>query len=326
MGKRSVTNLALSAELDLRIPINHKYKYCYLMKYIKTFSLLLFSLLLVNCSDDDTDQSPLADFQFLVEGTQVTFNGTVRNATSISWDFGDGSTSSEEDPVYAYAAAGNYEVVMTAAGSNGSFSETKIVTIQESLEILLTGGQAKPEGKSWRLRRAYTSGKEGAGPVDNKLNLMLPAFDNLLDAVGLGSSYEDTFTFVHDGTYKVDNKDGQSLMGLVYAMIEHGDKITAVSYDEQSVPLANVMYTPIADATWELFEGDFTVEAGTGPVNFINKRQLILGEYLGFKDKKVLVILKEITATTMNIAIGIHTEPSVYDKPTLLFHLSLESI
>jgi PKD repeat protein len=294
------------------------------MKNIKILGVLMLTMLFLTCSSDD-DNSPLADFQFLVEGTQVTFNGTVENATSIVWDFGDGASSSEEDPVHAYAAAGEYTVVMTVTGPNGTFSETKTVTIQESLEILLTGGQAKPEGKSWRLKRAYTSGKEGAGPVDNKLNLFLPSFDNLLDAVGLGASYEDTFTFVHDGTYKVDNKDGQSLMGLVYASIMHGENITAVSYDPQSVPLATVIYTPATDATWELFEGDFTVDAAEGPVNFTNKKRLILGEYLGFKDMEVLVILKEITANSMNIAIGIHTEPSVYDKPTLLFHLSLEA-
>ncbi len=295
------------------------------IKTIKLFGLLMLTLLLLTCSKDE-DHSPLADFQFLVEGTQVTFNGTIANATAISWDFGDGATSSEEDPVYAYAAAGDYTVVMTVTGANGSFSETKLVTIQESIEILLTGGQAKPEGKSWRLKKAYTSGKEGAGPVDNRLNLFLPSFDNLLDAVGLGTSYEDTFTFVHDGAYKVDNKDGQSLMGLVYAMVYRGEDITAVSYDPNNVPLANVLYTPASDATWELIEGDFTVDAATGPVNFSNKTQLILGEYLGFKDVKVLVILKEITAKTMNVALGIHTEPSVLDQPTILFHLSLEAL
>ncbi|WOD43869.1 PKD domain-containing protein [Hwangdonia lutea] len=295
------------------------------MKNIKIYSLLMLTLLFVNCSEDEVNK-PLADFQFLVEGTQVTFNGTVENATSISWDFGDGATSSEEDPVYAYAAAGEYEVVLTATGANGSFSETKLVTIQESIEILLTGGQAKPQGKSWKLKKAYTSGKEGAGLVDNDLGLLLPSFDNLLDAVGLGASYEDTFTFVYDGRYIVDNKDGQSLMGLVYASIERPTDITAVSYDINNVPLANVMYTPATDATWEIMEGDFTVDAATGPVNFTDKTQLMLGEYLGFKDKKVLVIIKEITATTMNVALGIHTEPTVYDKPTLLFHLSLESL
>lgn len=299
------------------------------MQQIKIFSVLMLSMLFLTCSSDD-DNSPLADFQFLIEGTQVTFNGTVKNATAISWDFGDGATSADEDPVYAYAAAGDYEVMMTATGPNGSFSETKTITIQESIEILLTGGQAKPNGKSWRLKKAYTSGKEGAGPVDNKLNLLLPAFDNLLDAVGLGASYEDTFTFVYDGTYKVDNKDGQSLMGLVYASMEQGENITAVSYDPNNVPLATAFYTPATDATWELMEGDFTVDAlypyGPVKVDFINKKQLILTEYLGFKDKNVLVILKEITNTTMNVAIGIHTEPSMLELPTLLFHLSLESL
>ena len=296
------------------------------MKNIKIIGVFVFALLFLACSDDDDNNNPLADFQFLVEGTQVTFNGTVANASSISWDFGDGATSTEEDPVYAYAAAGDYTVVMTVTGPNGSFSETKTVTIAESLEILLTGGQAKPEGKSWRLKRAYTSGKEGAGPIDNRLNLFLPAFDDLLEAIGIGSAYEDTFTFVHDGTYKVDNKDGQSLMGLVYAMFERGEDIRAVSGDPNNVPLADVIYTPATDATWEIFEGDFTVDSAMGPVSFTNKTQLILGEYLGFKDMSTVVILKEITAKSMNVALGIHTEPELLDKPTILFHLSLEAL
>lgn len=296
------------------------------MKNIKIIGVFVFALLFLACSDDDDNNNPLADFQFLVEGTQVTFNGTVANASSISWDFGDGATSTEEDPVYAYAAAGDYTVVMTVTGPNGSFSETKTVTIAESLEILLTGGQAKPDGKSWRLKRAYTSGKEGAGPIDNRLNLFLPAFDDLLEAIGLGSAYEDTFTFVHDGTYKVDNKDGQSLMGLVYAMFVRGEDIRAVSGDPNNVPLADVIYTPATDATWEIFEGDFTVDSAMGPVNFTNKTQLILGEYLGFKDMSTVVILKEITAKSMNVALGIHTEPELLDKPTILFHLSLEAL
>ncbi|MCG2461791.1 PKD domain-containing protein [Flavobacteriaceae bacterium F89] len=295
------------------------------MKYIKLCSLLFFILIFSYCSKDEVG-APLADFQFLVEGTQVTFNGTVANTTSIHWDFGDGTSSTEEDPIYAYSEPGSYTVVMKADGPNGSFSEIKNVVILPSTEILLTGGQAYANGKSWRLKKAYTSGKEGAGPVANDLNLFLPSQDNLLDLVGLGASYEDTFTFVYDGRYIVDNKDGQSLMGLVYASIERPADITGVSWDVNNVPLAHVLYTPKTDATWEIVKGDFTIDAATGPVNFTNKAQLVLGEYLGFKDSKVLVILKEISETTMNVAIGIHTEPAVYDKPTLLFHLSFEAL
>jgi PKD repeat protein len=297
------------------------------MKSIKLFSYLLVVLTLVNCNNDgDQSLAALADFQFLIEDTQVTFNGTVENATSITWDFGDGATSSVEDPVYVYASPGKYTVSMMASGENGSFTETKQVTILPSFEILLTGGIGQPEGKSWRLKKAYTAGKEGAGLIEDDLSLLIASFDNLLDAVGLGASYEDTFTFVYDGTYKVDNVDGQSLMGLVYASIFYGTEITAVSYDVNNVPLANVTYTPATDATWEINEDDFTIDAATGPVNFTGKTRLILGEYIGFKDLTTIVIVKEITETTMNVALGIHTEPSLYDKPTLFFHLTLESL
>lgn len=59
---------------------------------------------------------------------------------------------------------------------------------------------------------------------------------------------------------------------------------------------------------------------------FADRDALILGEYLGFKDVGVGVILKGITETTMNVALGIHTGPTLFEKPTLLFHLSLEAL
>jgi len=296
------------------------------MKYIKIISLLLLTITLVNCNSDDDPMLPLADFQFLVEGTQVTFNGTVENADSISWDFGDGATSNEEDPVYAYSNIGTFTVVMTATGTNGSFSESKEVTILPSTEILLTGGIGRPEGKTWKLKKAYTAGKEGAGMVENDLGLLIASFDNLLDAVGLGASYQDSFTFFHDGSYVVDNVDGQSLMGVLHASVFHSPNITALSADLNNVPLAHALYTPVTGATWEINEEDFVVDAATGPVTFTGKTQLILGEYLGFKETTTVVILKEITETTMNVALGIHTEQAVFDKPTLFFHLTLESL
>jgi len=295
-----------------------------MMKNIKILTFILLSLTLLNCSDDEA-VAPIADFQFLIEGTQVTFNGKTTDTDTILWEFGDGVTSNEEDPVYAYARAGEYTVKLTASGPGGTFTETKTVTILPSIEILLTGGQARPEGKPWKLKKAYTSGIEGAGFVENDLGIFLPSQDNLLDLVGLGASYDDTFTFVFDGQYKVDNKNGQSMMGLVYAMVERQADIREVSYDPQNIPLANVVYTPKTDATWQIMEGDFTVASALGPVDFTDKTQLILDEYFGFKEKKVLVIIKNITETSMNVALGIATEPAAYEYPTLLFHLSFEA-
>ena len=302
------------------------------MKYFKAILIILFATSIIGCSsDDDAPLRPLADFQFLVEGAIVTFNGTVENATSINWDFGDGNSSTEEDPVHAFADPGTYTVVMTATGDSGSFSETKEVTILPSFEILLTGGPGRPEGKTWRLKRAYTAGKEGAGLVENDLGLLIASFDNLLDAVGLGASYDDSFTFVYDGTYRVDNVDGQSLMGLIHASAFFPTAITGISADVNNVPLAHAAYTPVTDATWTVSEEDFTIDTlypqvGPVSVNFTGKQRLILGEYLGYKETSNIVILKELTETTMNVALGIHTEPSFFDTPTLFFHLTLESL
>jgi len=42
-----------------------------------------------------------------------------------AWDFGDRSTSTEQNPVHTYADAGSYTVSMVASNSGGSDSETK---------------------------------------------------------------------------------------------------------------------------------------------------------------------------------------------------------
>lgn len=309
-----------------------------IMKPFKLLFIAILSLALVQCDDDDDDMplhKPLSDFQFLVEGSLVTFNGTISADTdSFSWDFGDGNASTEEDPVHAFAAAGDYEVSFKAVGSGSSFTETKTVTILPSLEILLTGGPAKPEGKSWRLKAVYTAGIEGASGVENSLTIFQPSIDNLLHAVGLGASYEDTFTFVHDGRYMIDNKDGNSLMALVYASFERGGDIREPSNTPDLVPMANVLYTPAIDATWSLSEEDFSVTAtdpATGApyqADFTGHQRIITGDYFGFKDANAFTILKSIDETTMNVAlsIGAVPHPDLYTFPTLMFHLSFEAL
>ena len=50
----------------------------------------------------------------------VAFNDTSINATSWSWDFGDGTNSMEQNPVMTYAYAGNYTVKLKALNADGS--------------------------------------------------------------------------------------------------------------------------------------------------------------------------------------------------------------
>jgi len=153
----------------------------------------------------------LSDFQFLVKGTEVKFNGIVRNSKTIDWDFGDGNSSNGEDPVHAYRKVGTYEVSMKVTAANGdTFTEVKKATILPSPEILLTRGKANVKGKTWRISKVYTAGKDGAGAVTDDLEIQILRMDNVLGLFGLSNVYEDRFTFFHDGRYVVDNKDGKA--------------------------------------------------------------------------------------------------------------------
>ncbi len=65
--------------------------------------------------------APVASFNSSVNGLTVTFTNTSTNSpTSFLWNFGDASTSTQQNPTHIYAAAGTYTVCFTATNSCGS--------------------------------------------------------------------------------------------------------------------------------------------------------------------------------------------------------------
>ncbi|MFQ5446514.1 MAG: PKD domain-containing protein, partial [Saprospiraceae bacterium] len=60
---------------------------------------------------------------------EATFTNTTLNGTSYEWDFGDGGTSTEENPVHTYAGDGTYTVTLTATNDCGSATFTEDVVI-----------------------------------------------------------------------------------------------------------------------------------------------------------------------------------------------------
>jgi hypothetical protein len=55
-----------------------------------------------SCTDEvERPQFPIsAEIFHSVDGKQVAFTALTHSATSWSWDFGDGNTSTEKDPVH----------------------------------------------------------------------------------------------------------------------------------------------------------------------------------------------------------------------------------
>jgi PKD repeat protein len=55
----------------------------------------------------------------------VAFTDQSSNSpTGWLWDFGDGSTSTEQHPVHVYCTAGTYDVALTVSNASGSDTET----------------------------------------------------------------------------------------------------------------------------------------------------------------------------------------------------------
>ncbi|HEY3362845.1 MAG TPA: PKD domain-containing protein [Methanosarcina sp.] len=61
--------------------------------------------------------------------------------TSWKWNFGDGNTSTEQNPVHIYSAAGNYTVNLTVSNENGNASKSTTITV---LEVPVLPGYTNP--------------------------------------------------------------------------------------------------------------------------------------------------------------------------------------
>jgi len=76
---------------------------------------------------------PVVDFQSSSNGSVINFTNTSTDGTSFSWDFGDGNTSTEENPSNRYNESGNYEVTLMVTNECGTAVLTRVVIVDFSL-------------------------------------------------------------------------------------------------------------------------------------------------------------------------------------------------
>jgi PKD repeat protein len=91
---------------------------------------LLVSLILLSVGCSKEASAPIFDFSYAVKGLTVQFSTTSIDATSFKWDFGDGTNSTDKNPIHTYLATNNYFVSLTASGPGGTS------TISDSVEVI----------------------------------------------------------------------------------------------------------------------------------------------------------------------------------------------
>ncbi len=107
-----------------------------------------FSVTLISinngCADTITNKNqvhihpPVALFSYVKTCSvprQVIFSDKSLGADYWSWDFGDGNTSTEQNPVHDYNTPGKYTVTLTVTNNASGCSETKTDTLQIIREV-----------------------------------------------------------------------------------------------------------------------------------------------------------------------------------------------
>ena len=98
-----------------------------------------------NCSDTfdlssviNVYPNPMADFDFEIENVTTTFTNISSGADRYSWDFGDGASSTEENPVHRYPGSGIYNTTLVASNSFGcKDSLTKMIDVLEMYNLFV---------------------------------------------------------------------------------------------------------------------------------------------------------------------------------------------
>lgn len=295
---------------------------------------------LVSSCDDNNDSPTFpfhAEIYSTISGSQVAFQGLTHSAVGWSWDFGDGKTSTEQNPVHVYEQGGYYVATLTAKDSKGA-TITKTVDLAVNLrpyDFLVGDHTAEGyKGKTWKLTKAHSGAGDYLANADAALTSATP-YKPIPDGIfasstfGMGPVYDDTYTFFYDGSYAHDVKeDGGAFGGFVYQYVGiagGNDKTllgnlvkpsateiqtylgkggTLGKLIEDIYGLCIARYTPESGAKFTLAEGvDITVPSVYGGVSFKNTMTLDFTgtEFIGFRDFQRKVIVRSINNTRMQV-------------------------
>ena len=70
-----------------------------------------------------------ADFGFQQYNNSISFTNLSSNYESVFWDFGDGITSTDDNPTHTYTLNGSYTVILTAITNAACIQDTQTISI-----------------------------------------------------------------------------------------------------------------------------------------------------------------------------------------------------
>jgi hypothetical protein len=97
------------------------------MRSFRYIFITIATAFICGCSDDKVTPDADLFYEISISGNDVTFTNKTTGAVSYKWDFGDGTTSDEENPVHTYPGKGKYVPTLYATTKDGKVTEGSTV-------------------------------------------------------------------------------------------------------------------------------------------------------------------------------------------------------
>lgn len=227
------------------------------------FLVTLIAYSTAGCTDTATtnifvDSIPTAGFTNTIEcfGNPTSFTNTSTGSpVSYDWDFGDGNTSTQIDPVNNYGAAGSYLVILTATNSvNCTNTITQLVQVND-VPIADFNWSQTCQGQAMNF-------------TDASLNFPIGWNWDFGDGVGNSTAQNPSYAYAYTGSYTVQlvvsGGSGclDSIDHIVYVdSIPQADfSFTEVCTNDQTVFTDNSIYNP-DNYSWDFGDGGTSTQS-----------------------------------------------------------------
>lgn len=222
-----------------------------------------------NASDSHSEEIkvgfPLSSFTFEVNKSVVTFANTSANSTSYLWDFGDGNTSTEANPVHTYTEAGDYTVTLKAIDGNDSDESSATLTATVKLVAVVLDWDFNVDTDGWYTVHCGFANSSDSYDLDDAEGKSTKINDDD-GASGDGDMIYQVINVSTDSEYNlsfwvyqkhVGGTDGETgaVVGTVETVVNGGA--------DRGEVLATIPTTATANKVWNNFNGDFNTGANT---------------------------------------------------------------
>lgn len=297
------------------------------------YTAITLAVILLACTDDGVSEFPTSvEIFYSVAGKQAAFTALSHSVETYSWDFGDGQTSTEKDPVHVYSSGGYYTVTVSVTGKSGADEKTAQLAVDVTPYILLTGGPTAESGKTWKIDSSHPSGDKFA-LADASFTTVQALSTGILSGIGYSEAYDDTFTFYFDGKYTADangapSSDGKAFGGYVHALLTGKSGVKAITGVSDVYDLCTSNYTSDANPTFTYTENEnFTVPTISGVTySGVNTLSFSGVGYIGFLDAQTKVIIQSISDKSMRLAIFIAADPGKYPKASHALIMTFKAV